>query len=196
LGEEKDKKFHIAKKVFEEVLEGKYAVVLSHFVLSEVLHALRNIATKETFKQMKNNPNQQDLIRIANSSEFKKNVNDKSLEAFKTIIEYITSNSDQFIIKQPHTPYSEAIFSEGLKILSRNFGVFRVYRYRCGKCDHDLSCDKCGFNCEIVYKSINAPDITHALISDNLKCEYFFTMDHYFDEIPKEEFKTKIIVLK
>jgi len=196
LGAEKDERFHIAKKVFEDVLQGKYAVALSHLVLSETLHALRNIATKEVFKGIENKYTQGELIKLANSSAFRKKVIDRSLEAFKTIIECITSNPDHFRIEPPETHYSEKIFSEGLNILSRNFGIFRVYRYRCRKCNSYLNCDKCGFNCEIAYKSINAPDITHALISDSIKCEYFLTMDKYFSKIPKEEFKTKIIVLQ
>lgn len=195
LGEKKDKRFHIAKKVFDDVLQGKYKIVLSNFVFSEALHALRNIATREAFREIKNKPKQSDLIRIANSSEFRKKVNDKSLKAFRTIIEYITENAEYFRVEKPETSYSEKVFSEGLKIISKNFGEFRVYRYRCPKCDSYLYCEKCGFYCEIAYKSINAPDVTHVLISTTLGCKYFFTMDQYFSKIPKEEFQLEIVVL-
>lgn len=195
LGKEKDTRFHIAKKVFEDVLQGKYAVVISHFVLSETLHALRNIATREVFNEIENTPSQQDLIDLANSSKFRKEVNNRSLAAFKMIIESITSNPDHFKIKTTETPYSEKIFSKGLKILSQNLGIFRVFRYRCRKCGSYMKCGNCGINSEIVYKSINAPDVTHALISDSIQCDYFFTMDKYFGNVPKDEFKTKIIVL-
>jgi len=195
LGEEKDTRFHIAKRVFEDVLQGKYAVVISHFVLSEALHALRNIAIKEVFKEIENTPSQQDLINIANSSEFRKKVNDRSLAAFKTIVERITSNPNHFRINAPETSYSEKIFSKGLKILSQNLGIFRVFGYKCRRCDSRMECDNCGVNSEIVYKSVNAPDVTHVLVSDSVQCDYFFTMDKYFGNIPKEEFKTKIIIL-
>lgn len=192
---DKDKRFHIAKKIFEDVLQDKYTIVISNFVLSEALHALRNIATKEVFKKIKSKTSQSELIKIANSSDFRRKVIDRSLEAFKIIIEYITSDPDHFRIEKSETSYSEKIFSEGLRVLSRNFGVFRVYRYRCPKCGSYLNCAKCGFNCEIAYKSINAPDVTHALVSDSLECDYFFTMDQYFSRIPKEEFHMEIVVL-
>lgn len=195
LGEEKDTRFHIAKRVFEDVLQGKCIVVISHFVLSEALYALRNIATKEVFKEIENTPSQRDLINIANSSEFRKKVNDRSLAAFKKIVESITSNPDHFRINAPETPYSEEIFSKGLRILSQNLGIFRVFRYRCRKCESYMKCGNCGINSAIVYKSVNAPDVTHALISDSIQCDYFFTMDKGFGNIPQEDFKTKIIVL-
>ena len=196
LGDKKDERFQIAKKIFEECLQGKYILVLSHFVYSEALHALRNISTKEVFREIKNRRNQKDIIKMANSSEFRKKVNDRSLESFRIIIDKITNDPDHFRVEKPETSYSGKMFLEGLKILSRNFGEFRVYRYRCPKCDSYLNCEKCGFYCEIAYKSINAPDVTHVLISTALGCTYFFTMDQYFSRIPKEEFQTEIVVLR
>lgn len=195
LGEKKDKRFHIAKKVFEDVVQGKYIMMISNFVLSEALHALRNIATKKAYKAIKDKQTQRELIKIANSTKFRDEVKNRSLKAFKTIVDYITSDPEHFKVEKPKTSYSEKIFSEGLRILSDGFGEFRVFRYRCPKCDSYLECEKCGSYCEIVYKSINAPDITHVLISKSLGCEYFLTMDKYFSKIPKREFELEIVVL-
>lgn len=195
LGDEKDERFHIAEKFFGDVLLGKYVVLVSNFVLSETLHTLRNIATEQVFKEIKTKRSQRDLIELANSSEFRKEVNDRSLKAFKTILEYITTDPDHFKIGDLKTTYSEEMFSNALRILSENFGIFRVYRYRCPKCDSKIDCTYCGFNCEIVYKSINAPDVTHVLMSSSLGCKYLFTMDQYFSKIPKKESQSEIIVL-
>ena len=156
---------------------------------------IKGLVKDRNAREIKDNSTQNELIKLANSEKFRKEINKRSLEAFKTIIDLMTSNPEQFKVKSSETKYSEKIFLEGLKILSRNLGVFRVYRYRCRKCDAYMNCNKCGFNCEIAYKSINAPDVTHVLISDSIGCKYFFTMDRYFGKIPKEEFKTEIIVL-
>lgn len=195
LGEKKDKRFHIAKKVFEDALHGKYKIVISNFVLSEALHALRNIVTAKIFREIKSMLTQSELIKMVNSPDFREKVNQTSLEAFKTIIEYITSDPKHFRVERPETIYSEKIFLKGLEILSANLGEFRVYRYSCPKCGSYMKCEKCKFYCEVVYKSINAPDVTHVLISENIKCRYFFTMDKYFSNIPKEEVQVEIKVL-
>lgn len=195
LGEEKDERFHVVEKFFADVLKGQYIVVISHFVLSETLHTLRNIATNQVYKELKNQCSQDDLIKLVNSSNFRNDVNDRSMKAFKIIIDIITRDPDHFKLEEYEVPYSEKMFEDGLKILSEVFGDFRVYRYRCPKCEAYLGCDTCGFDCEVVYKAINAPDVTHALISSYLLCDYFFTMDKYFSKIPENRVKSKIVIL-
>ena len=195
LGEERDAGFPTAEKFFGEVAKGNYVVLVSSFVLSEALHTLRNIATEQVYREAKNGLSQQDLIDIANSREFRDEVNDRSLGAFKTIIGFITTDPDHFKFGDLKTVYLEEMFQKALKTLSEGFGEFRVYRSRCPKCDSPIACYKCGFDSKIVYKSVNAPDLTHLLISTSLGCKYLFTMDKYFAKIPKNESQSEIKVI-
>jgi predicted nucleic acid-binding protein len=192
---ENDKRFQTVEPFFNDVYQGKFVLYISHFTLSEALHTLRNIATVEVYRELSERYSQNDLITLVNSSNFRNEVKDRSLKAFKTIIDIITRDPDRFKIVEPEKVYSEKMFVEGLEILSELFGEFRVYRYRCKKCDSYLDCDACGFNCEISYKAINAQDVTHALISSTLECKYFYTMDQYFSRIPKQKVKSEIIVI-
>lgn len=192
---ENDERFHIVEPLFEDAFRGKFVLHISHFVLSETLHTLRKIATEQVYRELSGDYSQSDLIALVNSSTFKDKVRDRSFKAFKTIIDIITKDPDHFKVEEPEKLYSEKIFKEGLGLLSELFGEFRVYRYRCAKCDSYLSCDTCGFDCEISYKAINAPDVTHVLISSALGCECFYTMDKYFSHIPREKVKSEIIVL-
>jgi len=192
---ENDKRFHVIEPFFEDVFKGKFVLHITHFVLSEALHTLRNIATEQVYRELSGTYSQSELIKLVNSSSFKNEVRDRSLKAFKTIIDIITKDTDHFKIEDSEKLYSEKMFEDGLEILSELFGEFRIFRFRCAKCDSYLNCNKCGFNSEVSYKAINAPDITHALMSSALKCEYLYTTDKYFSYIPKEKVKSKIIVL-
>lgn len=192
---ENDKRFHMVEPFFRNVYQGKFVLHISHFTLSEVLHTLRNIATAEVYRELSDGYSQSDLIALVSSPTFKNKVRDRSLKAFQTIIDIITRDPDRFKIVEPEKLYPEKMFVEGLGMLSELFGEFRVYRYKCKKCDSYLDCDSCGFNCEISYKAINAPDVTHALISSTLECKYFYTMDQYFSRIPREKVKSEIVVI-
>lgn len=195
LGEERDAGFQIAQKLFGEVSQGKYVVLVSHFALSEALHTLRKIATEQVFKEANNGLSQAELWDLANSKWFRQEVKDRSLKAFKAIIECITNDSEHFRIGDFKTVYSEEMFHKALKTLSEGLGEFRVYSVRCPKCGSRIACDRCGSDSEIAYKSVNAPDLTHLLISTSLGCKYLFTMDKYFSKIPKNETQSEIIVL-
>ena len=192
---ENDERFHIVEPFFEGVFQGKFVLHISHFVLSETLHTLRKIATEQVYRELSDTYSQRDLIALVDSPTFKYQVRDRSFKAFKTIIDIITKDPDHFKVEGAEKLYSEKMFKEGLEILSELFGEFRVYRYRCAKCGSYLGCDTCGFDCEISYKAINAPDVTHVLISSALECEYFYTMDKYFSHIPRERVKSEIVVL-
>jgi len=192
---ENDKRFHAVEPFFEDVYQDKFVLHISHFTLLEALHTLRKMATDEVYRELSDGCSQSDLITLVNSPAFKNEVKDRSFKAFKTIIDIITRDPDRFKIVEPEKLYSEKMFTEGLGILSEVFGEFRVYRYRCKKCDSYLDCDACGFNCEISYKAINASDVTHVLISSTLECKYFYTMDQYFSRIPREKVKSEIVVI-
>lgn len=192
---EKDERFHVVEPFFDEVSQKNLVIHISRFVLSEALHALRNIATTQVYRELSNKCSQRELIDLVNTSDFKNKVRDRSLEAFKTIIDLITRDPDHFKLEEPETSYSEKIFKDGFEILSEIFGEFRVYRFQCPKCDSFLNCNSCGFDCKIHYKGINAPDITHALISSSLKCQYFVTADKYFSLFPKDRIKSEIKIL-
>jgi predicted nucleic acid-binding protein len=195
LGEEREESFHIAEKFFEGISEGDYIVLVSSFVLIETLHTLRNIATEQLFKEIEKKTSQSDLIKIANSEKFRKGVNDRSLEAFRAIIDCITSDPEHFRFGDLKTIYSEEMFSKALRILTANLGEFRVYHFRCQKCGSNVDCTQCGFDSEIVYKSFNAPDLTHLLMSSSLGCKYLFTLDKRFAKIPKSPSQSEIILL-
>jgi len=195
LGEEKSDDFQIVEKFFEEVSKGKYVVLVSNFVLSETLHALRRIKTEEALKETRNGVTRQELRNIVNSAEFRKAINDKSYEAFKVIIGFITSDPDHFKLADLKTNYSEEMFSQALRTLSGCLGEFRVYPIDCPKCDAELDCTQCGVDCKIVYKSFNAPDLTHLLMSTSLGCKYLFTMDKGFSKIPRSQSQSEIKVL-
>ena len=195
LGEEGDEDFQIAEKFFEEVSRGNYTVLVSSFVLTETLHTLRNIATEQIFKEIKRKMSQSDLIEVVNSKEFRKEVNDRSQKAFRDIIECITSDETHFKFGDLKTFYSEQMFSEALKTLSGGLGEFRVYHFRCPKCNATFGCPHCGFDCEVAYKAFNAPDLTHLLMSTSLGCKYLFTMDRYFAKVPKVASQSEIKLL-
>jgi len=195
LGEERDESFQIAEKFFEEVSQGKYIVLVSSFVLTETLHTLRNIATEQVFKEIEGRLSQSDWIEIANSTEFRKEVNDRSLKAFRAIIECITSDPDHFKFGDLKTIYSEEMFSKALQTLSAGLGEFRVYHFRCRKCGITIDCARCGFDWEIAYKAFNAPDLTHLLMASSLGCKYLFTMDQYFAKVPRVQSQSEIILL-
>lgn len=91
--------------------------------------------------------------------------------------------------------YSGEIFSKGLQLLLATKGSFRVYRFRCQKCNSYLKCSECKVNSEIVYKEANTPDLIHVLISESLECKSFFTLDKYFAKIPFKDQRIKIEIL-
>lgn len=192
---ENDRGFHRVEPFFRDVYQNKFVLHISHFTLLEALHTLRNIATAEVYRELSDKYSQDNLIALVNSPTFKNKVRERSFKAFQTIIDIITRDPERFKIAEPEKSYSEKMFMDGLEILSELFGEFRVYRYRCKKCDSYLDCDACGFNCEISYKAINAPDVTHLLMSSTLECKYFYTMDQYFCRVPREKVKSTIVVI-
>jgi predicted nucleic acid-binding protein len=195
LGEEREESFETAEKFFGEVSQGKYVVLVSSFVLTETLHTLRKIATEQVFKEIERRMSRSELIEVANSTEFKREVNDRSLKAFRVIIDCITSDPDHFKFGNLKTTYSEEMFSKALRTLSAGLGEFRVYHFRCPKCGSDIDCAHCGFSYEIAYKAYNAPDLTHLLMASSLGCKYLFTMDQYFAKVPRAESQSEVILL-
>ena len=137
LGKEKVKKeedFAIAKKVFEDAMNGAYKIVISNFLLSETLHALRNIATRSAFKELGGGLTQDQLIEIANSENFQEEINKESWEAFRRVVDKVTTDPRHFFLEAEKQSYSRALFQEGLNILMTTFGDLRVFRYRCRMC--------------------------------------------------------------
>jgi predicted nucleic acid-binding protein len=196
LGEEREDSFKKAEKFFEEVFQDKYVVLVSSFVLTEILHTLRNIATEQVFKELEERMSQRDLIEIANSEGFRKEINDRSLKAFRIIVDRITADTKHFQFGNIKAMYSEEMFAKALATLSANLGEFRVFRVRCSKCGATTAkCAGCGYDCEIVYKAFNAPDLTHLLMSSTLGCKYVFTLDQYFAKIPTDPSESKVILL-
>lgn len=195
IGEE-DKNYHKAKKLFDGVESGKYKIVISHFVLMEALHALRTLITRLRYQDLSNRLSQNQLITIANSKAFREKVHEESLKAFKTIVDLVTSDPEHFSLESDSMVYPGRVFSEGLKILTKNRGDFRVYRFRCRKCNNYLPCFLCNINSEISYKEANAPDMTHLFISQVLGCHHFFTMDKYIARIPKEDLPIHVQILE
>lgn len=186
LGKEKVGKyedFAIAKKVFEDAINGNYKIVISNFLLTETLHALRDIATRSAFKELVNVSSKGQLVKIINSKEFGERINKESYEAFTKIVDKLTKDQEHFLIESAHQPYSGEIFQNCLKTLTETFGYFRVFSYRCKRCNKYMKCNDCKTDSEIVYKGVNAPDLTHLFISLNLGCERFLTMDKSFSKI-------------
>lgn len=192
---EKDKNFELAERLFQDVENGKYRMIISNFALMETLHALRAIITRIKYQELEDRLSQRDLIEIANSEEFTNVVNEESMKAFKTIIDKITSDSQHFSFEPNGMAYSGEMFSRGLQLLLATKGSFRVYRFRCQKCDSFLRCSNCNVNSEVVYKEANAPDLIHLFISELLQCKTFFTMDKYFASIPLKDQRIKVEVL-
>lgn len=71
---EKDNRYHMAKRVFEEAMVGRYKIVISNFLLAETLQAIRGAVTRDTFKYLDDGLTHYRLIEIANSQEFKNTV--------------------------------------------------------------------------------------------------------------------------
>lgn len=180
---EREEHFAIAKKVFEDAIHGNYVIAISHFLLSETLHALRNIATRSAFKEFGQGLNQRQLIKIANSKDFQDEINRRSWNAFREVIDKVTRDPKHFLLETEQQTYSGTLFQQGLSILTTTFGDLRVFRYRCKMCDNYMICFDCSTNSEIVYKAVNAPDLTHVSIAQTLGCSRFLTMDKYFDKI-------------
>jgi len=192
---DKDENFEIAERLFQDVESGKYRMLVSNFTLMETLHALRTIITRMKYQELKDGLSQRDLIKIADSKEFAQSVNEESMKAFRTIIDKITSDSKHFSFEPDDLTYHGEMFSRGLQMLLSTQGSFRVYRFRCQKCNSYMECSKCKINSEIVYKEANAPDLIHLYISEILQCKQFFTMDKYFANIPIKDRRIKIEVL-
>ena len=193
---EKDEDFELAERVFQDVENGKYAMLISNFTLMETLHALRTIITRRKYQELRNGLSQSELINIANSKDFAQTVNEESMKAFKVIVDKITSDSQHFIFEPDTSVYPGEMFSRGLQILLSTTGLLRVFRFRCQKCNSYIRCSRCKVNSEIVYKEINAPDLIHLYIAEILQCEQFFTMDKYFANIPEKSRRIKIEVLE
>jgi|SRR3989304_2871173 len=195
LGPTVDQKFCLAENFFKEVLAGKYLVVISNFTLQEAIHAFRNIAIDQLYKELGRNYTRGELWSLVKSPSFRQEANDRSMKAFQTIIDIITSDSTHFRIGDNNTVYPERLFYEGLKLLTGRMGDIRVYPHSCRKCNSNIVCDNCKFDSEIAYKSINAPDLTHILISGELGCKYFFTMEKDFANVNPSLVKSQIVVL-
>lgn len=190
-----DENFGLAEKLFEEVQNNKYKMVVSNFTLMETLHALRTIVTRMKYQELDNSPSQGDLIQVANSKPFEETVYKESMKAFSTIIDKITRDTQHFSFEPDGLTYPNETFAGGLQLLLATRGSFRVYRFRCQKCNGYMKCPSCGVDSEIVFKEANAPDLVHLLISERLGCKVFFTMDKYFANIPIKDGRVKIEVL-
>lgn len=77
-----DENFELAEKLFEEVQNNKYMMVVSNFTLMETLHALRTIVTRMKYQELDNSPSQGDLIQIANST-FRRNCTQREHEGLQ-----------------------------------------------------------------------------------------------------------------
>lgn len=186
LGKEKvgkEEHFVVAKKVFDDAVDGNYKIAISKFLLSETLHALRNIATRSAFKELGGGLSQTKLIDMANSKDFQDGINRESWEAFRKVVDKVTTDPKHFVLETEQQTYSVTLFQEGLNILMTTFGDLRVFRYRCRMCDNYLNCYRCRTNSEIAYKAVNALDLTHISIAHTLGCSRFLTMDKYFNKI-------------
>lgn len=195
LGPTVDSRYDLVKDFFNDVFAGKYLVVVSNFVLQEAIHTFRNIAIAQMYKELEKTYSKDDLWKLVKSPEFRQEVNDRSMKAFKTIVDIVTKDTEHFKLGDSRTVYPESLFYEGLKQLTGRMGDIRVYSHSCRKCDTHIRCYKCGFAYEIAYKSINAPDITHLLISGELGCKYFFSMEKDFANVNPNSVKSKIVVL-
>ena len=102
---EKDENFELAERVFQEVENGKYAMLISNFTLMETLQALRTIITRRKYQELRNGLPQSELINIANSKEFAQTVNEEIMKAFKVIVDKITSDSQHFTFKPDTSLY-------------------------------------------------------------------------------------------
>ena len=186
LGKEKvgkEEHFTIAKKVFDDAINGKFKIAISIFLLSETLHALRSIATRSAFKELGGGLSQSELIKIANSKNFRDEIEKESWKAFREVVDKVTKDPKHFVLEPEKRVYSGNPFQEGLNIIMTTFGNMRVFRFRCRMCDNYMDCLQCGINCEIVYRAVNAPDLTHISIAQTLGCSQFITMDQSFDKI-------------
>ena len=192
---DKDENFEVAESLFNDVVKGKYKMMISNFTLMETLHTLRAIVTQIKYQELNHNLSQEDMIEIANSKDFNDEVNNESMKAFQIIIDKITRDPQHFCFEPDGLAYPGDIFLTGLQILLTTQGIIRVYRFRCRKCNSYMSCSKCDTNSEMVYKEANAPDLTHLSISEVLDCKLFFTMDKYFANIPKKDRQVEIKVL-
>ena len=172
-----------AKKVFEEAENGKYRIVVSNFVLSETLHALRNVITDDIYSDKGCGLSQQELIDMADSKEFSEKVIKESMKAFRDVVSKLTSDSKHFSIEDEDQKYTKKVFEDGLKVLIKSFGIFKVFRFRCEACNQYISCNGCRTNSKIYYKGVNAPDLAHIFISVNLECKKFLTADKGFEKI-------------
>lgn len=192
---EKDNRYHMAKRVFEEAMVGRYKIVISNFLLAETLQAIRGAVTRDTFKYLDDGLTHYRLIEIANSQEFKNTVMKKSEKAFSEIVDRITKDPSHFTIEPPDQEYSGEVFLKCLSVLISTFGVFRVYRSRCEKCGKTVPCEKCKTESEIAYKAANTPDLIHISIAESLGCDRLKTMDQYFENVA-DKFSIPIDILK
>jgi predicted nucleic acid-binding protein len=190
-----DENFELAEKLFEEVQNDKYKMVVSNFTLMETLHALRTIVTRMKYQEIDNSPSQGDLIQIANSEPFEETVYKESMKAFSTIIDKITRDTQHFSFEPDGLTYPSETFATGLRLLLATKGSFRVYRFRCQKCNSYMKCPSCRVDSEIVLKEANAPDLVHLAISERLGCKLLFTMDKYYANIPLKDGRVKIEIL-
>jgi predicted nucleic acid-binding protein len=195
LGPMVDQRFRLVEGFFNDVINGKYLVVVSNFALQEAIHTFRNIAIDQLYKELNEHYSKAELWTLVKSQEFRQEVNDRSMKAFRTIIDIITSDPKHFKIGDLSTFYPEKLFHDGLNLLTMRMGDIKVYPHCCRKCSSTIVCDDCGFDSEIVYKSINAPDVTHIIISGELGCKYFFTMEKDFGNVDQSLVKSKIVVL-
>ena len=179
----KEEDFTAVLKLFNDAVEGKYKIVISNFLLAETLHALRSIVTESTFKEQGKGLSRERLLKMANSEEFLGQVARESQKYFREIVDKLIRDTEHFSIEEPGQTYSGDMFRNCLDLIASSFGTFRVYSYYCSLCNEQMSCHKCKSDSKIVYKSLNAPDLMHILISINLGCKRFFTMDKYFDII-------------
>jgi predicted nucleic acid-binding protein len=168
--------YHKAEEIVNKIKSGEVKGVVTHLVLLEILNALRRIFGREY-----NNIQYLDPIK---RQEYVKN---ESYKVYQQIVSTLLAEPE-IEFKLTNGIDSGNLFSLSLNILNDYFGEVRVNYSQCKLCRlrEDYS----------YYKGLGPMDVSHALLSHELGCTYFYTMDKDFNRIKarKEIDPTKIMV--
>lgn len=150
----KDSKHHIAVSLFEQVRKGNYIVMVSHFVLSEILVTMKEKLI--THHDVRTNP----VIEVLESL-----TKQKYSEFSSTLLKL-----PNVTLKDPNA-MSYQILKPSFDLLFQYFGTI-IQENECPICR-----DPYNF---LGVDGIRESDALHALLALHLNCDFFFTFDKDF----------------
>jgi predicted nucleic acid-binding protein len=170
------KNYPKAKRVWDEIKEGKYKGVVSTLVLQEVLSVFRRMKGQEI-----------DILSPLSYDQRNKYVSSESQSMFSELLKSLMRiSTDKIIFENCDTVESLAFYTDSFDLYTKYFGEVRFYQ-TCNQCKSETV--------NSTYKGLAPMDIIHIMLANRLECDSFITLDKGYSAIINEpKIKLKINV--